>query len=158
MARRRRHHHEPEPEATDSGAPIRPEDRLDPRAVLMAPPGLDGAALLTWARETVPHLLVSEDVAQLRAQHRADLDGWHELTVEEKRAAIRAARRAGETLRAMPARRYWGRSSTRADVERALAPTLARLNALEAAVARLHAQADDALAVEPEAVELALAA
>jgi hypothetical protein len=89
MARRRRPETPPESEAPDTD-PITPAERLDPRAVLMAPPDVqrDPEALLRWAAKHLPWSIRSEAEVSAARETRAALETWRDARREARRRGL----------------------------------------------------------------------
>ncbi|HWK26351.1 MAG TPA: hypothetical protein VNS09_07315 [Solirubrobacter sp.] len=86
-------------------------DRLDSRAALNCPAGLEAnpEALLAWARQHAPAFVLDDAAAERRARARVEREAWHELPVHLKAQALRAYRRAVGHPHAtrIPPREFW---------------------------------------------------
>jgi hypothetical protein len=94
------------------GIIVRDEDRLDMRLALIAPEAIvgDHAEMLAWAERNAPALIYSEERARLNAERRTIGEAWRELSVDEKRVAMRRHRAAGgRPTPDPPPREYWPR-------------------------------------------------
>jgi hypothetical protein len=93
---RRRPAPEPEPEATPDAVAITASDRLDPRAWTMPdapcnawPAISDPAALLAWADERFPALILSDGDAADAARRRVDREDLARMKPDERHRVLR---------------------------------------------------------------------